>query len=209
MNAKASFFIAIVALTMMSCASSYRTIRPAGLHYANQQNCNEKLDVSYVYDIYSMTNNRKYAKKEKNGNYRTIAVRIENLTDTSRLLTTDNFRIYANNRELPIANKTDYVRNVSQLSGLYLLHALWGPWQIESWRDSNGQSGSKTTYIPIGLGVGVINMIIASVANSDHKKEIMNNEIFGRTLQPKETITGIVVLNYSQYEPLVFKYFDK
>jgi hypothetical protein len=156
-----------------------------------------------------MTDNRKYSRKEKNNNYRTIAVRIRNLTDTSRLITTDNFRIYANDRELTMANRTDYFGTVSQLSALYLLHGLWGPWKIESWSDSNGQSGSKTTYIPIGLAVGVINMIIASVANSNHKKEINDNELFGKTIKPKETITGIVILNYSQYDPLIFRYFDK
>jgi len=209
MKAKASIFFAVVGLVMMSCASSYKTISPNSLNYSNRQICNEKLEVSYIYDVYSMTDNRKYSRKEKNNNYRTIAVRIRNLTDTSKTITTDNFRIYANDRELSMANKADYFGAVSQLSAVYLLHGLWGPWRIESWSDSNGQSGTKTTYIPIGLAVGVINMIIATVANSNHRKEINDNEIFGKTIKPKETITGIVILNYSQYDPLVFKYLDK
>lgn len=209
MKAKSTFFLALTGLLLMSCASSYKSIKPENLNYSNSQICNEKLQVSYIYDIYSLSSNKKYAKKEKNNNYRTIALRISNLTDTSRLITTDNFRIYVNNQELTVADKTKYLEVVNQLSAAYLLHGIWGPWRVETWDDSNGNSGGKVTYVPIGLTVGVINVIIASVANSNHKKEITDNEIFGRTLKPRETITGIVILNYSQYDPLIFKYLDK
>lgn len=209
MKTKNTIFIGVLGLFMMSCASYYKPIRPDTLNYSNKQISNEKLEVSYMYDVYSISDNRKYSRKEKNNNYRTIAVRIRNLTDTTRIITTDNFRIFANERELTVANKTAYFSTVYQMPEVYLLHGLWGPWRVDSWSDSNGKSGSKTTYIPIGITIGVINVIVASAANSNHKKNLNNNEIFGRTIKPNGTITGIIILNYSQYDPLDFKYLDK
>lgn len=210
MNLKLLILSAVTGLFLTSCAGTYKAINADNLMYSNTQVCNDKLEISYVYDVYSLSDNKKYARKEKNNEYRTIAIRIRNLTDTSRIITTDNFRIYANNlTELLVENKSDYLRSVSQQSGLYLLHGLWGPWKYESWVKSDGTSGGKLSYLPIGLVVGVGNMIVAASSNARHKKEITDAEIFGKTIAPGSFITGIVVLKYNRYDPLYFKYFDK
>jgi hypothetical protein len=205
---KFSILLAFV-IFFSSCANTYKTINPKSLNYANRQKCNNKLEVAYIYDIYSLTDNARYSKKEKNNNYRTIAIRIKNISDSTRVLTKENFRIYANDIELKSPNNLDYLSTVKQLSALFLLHAFWGPVKVETWTDSNGNSGGKTTYLPIGLAVGLVNTIIAASANSKHEEEIKSSEIYGIALKPNETFYGIVVLNYSQYDPLSFRYFDK
>jgi hypothetical protein len=209
MNKRLIYFSVILGFILSNCASTYKVINPNSLNYTNKQNCNEKFEVSYLYDIYSLTENSKYSKKEKSNGFRTIAVKVKNITDSSRMITTDNFKIYQNDNEVTFANKSDYFNSVSQTSASYLLHGLWGPWSFETISDENGNSQTTVRYYFIGLIVGVINMIVASSANTNHENEIKNCEIYGKTIKPGETITGIVIIKSSQYDPLIFRYLDK
>jgi hypothetical protein len=209
MKPKIVISLSVLIIILTGCASTYRIIDTKNLSYTNNQNCNNKLEVSYIYDIYSITENNKYARKEKNNNFRTIAVRIKNLTDSSRLITHDNFKIYNNESEMLFADKSAYFNSVSQLSGTYLLHALWGPWAIITTSDDSGNSNTKVIYYPVGFAVGLINMFVAISANTKHEKNINDNEIFEKTINPHETISGIVILYSSRYDPLIFKYLDK
>jgi hypothetical protein len=214
MKTKKVIFLLILSLIMTGCAASFKVVNPAVLSYANTQKCNDKLEVSYLDDFYSLTRNYKYFYREKEYNYRTIAIRLKNLTDSSRQITNDNFRIYVNNVELPNADKTKYFKRVHQEAGLFLLHLSWGlVLDYLSAGISGGPHPTRSEFDPkcslVAVTIGICNMLYAGNANDLHKTFINENEIFGRTVKPGETIYGIVVLNNSHYEPLVFKYLDK
>ena len=84
-----------------------------------------------------------------------------NTTDKPLTLTRENFKIMANGIEKSTVVAENYAHVVKQASGLYLLHALWGPWgysYIEN--PPSGVKQSELKYIPIGAAVGLINVIV-------------------------------------------------
>ena len=196
-------FILVILLT--SCAVRYKTINTDVLSYYKPTTINNELEVSYLCDVYQATGNTRYSNKERHNNFKTIAVKITNLSDSSILITKNNFKILAKDQQVPLAYLKEYFRYVRQTSGTYLLHALWSPRYTHT-TGSGLESNTTTVYIPIGLAVGIVNMIIAQVANKNHYLNINDRVIYGKTVKPHETITGIIVLDYSNYDPLIFSY---
>ncbi len=201
-----TYFLLLVLFT--SCASSYNAINTSQQNYVNKQVIEGYMEIGYKYDLYSSSDNKKYFKKEKLYGYKTIAIEIKNISSIPVLITADNFRVYTGEKEVPTVDLNTYLMNVKQLSGTYLLHGLWGPWSIQTWSDSNGHSGGKVTYLPVGLAIGIINAIIASGANKKHSENIEELNIFNKTIEPNEKITGIICLKHDTYDQLTFKYLE-
>ena len=202
------FAIITVCYFLTSCASSYKKISTSTQNYVNRQVIDGYLDIGYSYDIYSSTLNKKYSKKEDNYHYRAIAVEITNISEIPIVITNENFKIYVGDHLISTENIDTYLMNVKQLAGIYLLHGFWGPWSIQRWSDSQGNSGGKVIYLPIGLTIGVINAIVAGSANKKHAENIKEQYIFNKTMEPNEKITGIICLKYDRYDQLTFKYLE-
>jgi archaellum component FlaG (FlaF/FlaG flagellin family) len=195
-----------VGLLLSGCASFYLPIVPSKLSFSNSQKCDSTLEVSYMYDVLSITHNRKYYRKENRNGFKTIAVSIKNVSDTAIRISFASFKMFVNNREILPANTSLYFNNVSQLSGIYLLHGLWGPWSVTTVQDTYAGSSTKIQYLPIGLAIGLINTIVASVANTNHQKNIIANDVYGKIINPHETLYGTIVLNSWYVEALEFKH---
>jgi len=173
-----------------------------------------------MYDVYNLSKNKSFVKKEIKYGYSSISVRIKNLTDSGRTLTSENFRIYVNERELTISDKIQYLKEVGQ-HGAYGAHMLWGlsmDYFIYSlWKkiDEGDEmhSGKKPEFRHLftsaSIFVVLMNSIMATNANSKLKKNISENDIYGKNINPGETIYGIIILNNANFDPLVFKYLDK
>jgi hypothetical protein len=103
---------------------------------------------------------------------------------------------------VPVA---DYTKVVKQTSAPHLLHTLWGPWSLSYVEYGNGQSESSFKFYPVGLVVGLINVMVAETANKHHRETLEANQIYGKTIEPGATAYGIVILPASTYEPLTFE----
>ncbi len=205
-----STLLIITSLCLLTgCATTYKQLTPASLNYQNQSTSKDKLEISYIYDIQTMSSNKRYAKKERKSGLAGVGIKIKNTTDKPLTLTKENFKIIANGiAKSPVAAE-NYTHVVKQASGVYLLHALWGPWRytyIEN--PPPGTKQSEFKYIPIGAIVGLINMIIAATANANHLKTLQQNQIYGKIIDPGVTLFGIAIIPSSSYEPLTFEFVE-
>jgi hypothetical protein len=64
------------------------------------------------------------------------------------------------------------------------------------------------TYFNVYCAIGIINAIIASGANKKHSENIEELNIFNKTIEPNEKITGIICLKLDTYDQLTFKYLE-
>lgn len=204
---KTIYIICICLLT--GCAGPYRTLKPSALNYLNRSSSEQKLEVSYLYDIQGMTRNKRYSKKEKKFGYATIGLEIKNLTNLPLTITKENFRILANGVEKPPILPEDYAKVVRQTSATYLLHTLWGPWSYSYVENpAPGQKSSEFKFYPIGAVIGIANLFIAENANSTHLKTLQQNSIYDKVIEPGATLYGIAIIPSFTFEPLTFEFSD-
>lgn len=199
-----SFFCAIL-LALASCATTYKPLSTPALNFQNKSAAKDKLEVSYLYDVQALSNNKRYSKKERKFGFAAIGLKITNTSDQPITLTRQNFKILANGSERPSVTVTEYTGKVKQLSGLFLLHALWGPWAYTYEENSaTGVSKSSFKYIPVGAIVGLINALVAGSANKNHLTAMQQNEIYGKAIEPGKTLHGVAIVQMLSYEPLTF-----
>jgi len=203
-------YLTVISLSLLiGCASSYKPLLPSTLNYQNQTPAKEKLEISYLYDIQNQTRNKRYARKENKFGYAAIGLRIKNTTNQTVTLTQENFKINANGVTKKFVSVEDYTKVVRQTSAPYLLHSLWGPWSISHVEDpSQGINETTVQFIPVGVAVGIGNLIVAESANKRHLETLMLNQIYGKSIEPGQTFFGIVIIPTSSYEPLEFKFTD-
>jgi hypothetical protein len=208
---RACFFLFIPEILFSGCANSFKAINLTKMNYTNIQNCNNKLEVSYIYNIMVISKNISLAAKEKKNCYSTVAVRIKNISETCRMITQDNFRVYDNVNELKTPDKDLYFNRIKQWPGYYGVYAILGFLpsignQKSSTRDSEYEN---LGFLLMGVTASALNIVATNQANYKFKKFMNDNDIYGKTIKPGETVYGIVIINNANFDPLVFKYLDK
>ena len=199
-----SIFSALL-IFLASCAATYKPLNTPSLNFQNKSLASSKLEVSYMYRVQALANNRKYSKKETKFGLAAIGLKITNTSSQPITITRQNFKILANGNERPSLTIEEYAGKVKQLSGLFLLHTLWGPWQytyIEN--PPPGVQQSTFKFLPIGAIVGLINALVAGNANKNHQNALQQNQIYGMTIEPGKTLYGVALVRMLGYEPLTF-----
>jgi len=202
---KMHFVCLLVLLTLTSCAAFYKVPNEKSFFFQNESNIDNKIEISYLYDIQSLAGNKRYANKERKYNVRTVALRIKNISQDTITLTQQNLYIYAAGKGVTQMAIMPYTKMVKQTIPTYLLHSLWN---FFTYRQTtfNGKSETRFNYYPVGTAVGILNMAVAAQANTDNRKYLQKKEIFNKPIPPGETITGIVILALRSYETLTFEY---
>ncbi len=193
-------------LFAFSCASKYNPVNVSNFTYNETKSVNDTLLVSYCYKVQEITNNKRYAVKEKRHKFITVALKINNVTSMPISLTPDNFKIYSSTGEIKLVSPATYTAKVKQRVGLHLLHALWGPWGISYQENGNGEGHVSGYYLPVGAIVGIGNAIRASNANKENKALMEGNEIWNKEIAPGKAIFGIVIIPLMETEALMFWY---
>ena len=190
----------ILVFLLASCAGLYKNINSSSIYYNNGKDIIGDLNVAYEYNLHKKFNNNKYRKRESSTNYVAIALKVKNNTNKEIILEPQTFLIFIDNNKVETSEILDYYEQVKQGSVIYLAHAIWGPWVT-----NNG----VTTFWPIGLGFGLINLIVAEIENTKFKNNLIDQYIFGKLIKPNETIFGLLFLKDYKYENLDFKYLER
>jgi hypothetical protein len=179
------------------CAGIYRPVVPENIGYDTYSDLKDSVKISYNYNTQKSFNNKRYRKAERRSGYVAVCINIINHSSEPVVILPNTFLIRLNGKPADIISYKDYVHDVRQITEVYLLYSVFGPWVTE-----NG----ATSYVPIGLGIGLINFGVASFANKQHEKNMKKNEIWGRLIPPESTGSGVVFIRNFTYDELKFEY---
>ena len=197
-------FIFIAAL-ISSCASTYKPVNLNGFTYADKKTY-EGVEFSYVHNIQFLSDNAWYTRKEKKFGMVAVAVKIVNNSQTSFVITPDNFKVFSSDGiQKKFLTPEEYTRRVKQRTGRHMLHALWGPWALSWQEDSSGNVETHFIYLPVGALVGLGNTIRASNANKANIGTLKSNALWDKIVKPGETITGTILIPGYHGEELNFE----
>ncbi len=165
------------------CAGIYHPIQPNTLNYNNVE-IREGVSYSYRFDVLPQKGNKKYVKKAAKYNIDIVAVKIINNTDRELDFNKD-IQLYVGNKISYPLESTVVTSQIKQGVVGYLLYGLLF-FQIHN--------NNSTTTLPVGLGIGIGNMIAASSNNEKFKKEFSTYNLVNKTIAPGETVYGLVAL---------------
>jgi len=191
-------FSLLVVVFLFSCAGTYKPIYPKALAYPSQSNVSG-VSYSYRYNVLTDTGNKKYANKEDKKGIKLIAIKIENNTD--RVI---NFKrdidVYMGSRVIFPMEPELIKSTIKQPAPLYLLWSLL--WVTIYNCDGND---CNVTPIPVGLGIGLINVGIAGSANRNFLDELNYYNILEKDIEPGETVYGLMGLSTDISAPITLQ----
>ncbi len=192
----AIFFSGITLLS--SCAAIYHPVHPDKLSYSSPV-VMDSVSLAYRYDVLLAHGNRKLAKKEIKKGTRVVAMRVTN--QSSRPLTFGkDMRLYGNESEVLMRGPAETSRSIRQNAGIYALYFLL------TFAKLTVEDGSQRQSYPIGLiigpGIAISQIAIASSSNKRFKAELLAFNLVNKTIQPGETVYGLVGLNTPGVLPL-------
>lgn len=195
--------LALALLLLTGCATSYKNINPDQLNPSTTYEAGDYV-FAYQYDVLDDAGNGRYAKKARKAGLFVVGVSVTNHSDAPLTLTGQRLSILANGVPLQPVNPSVVADQVKQPTVPYL---LWGLLTVFITKDDNinDNEDPKVTVIPIGIPIALINMLIASGANSSAEKNFRGEALYGQTVQPGETISGLVYLRDVNYAPLEFQ----
>ena len=183
------------------CAGSYTPIRPDRIATYQSVPAAGPIDLAYQFDVLRLTGkNKKYVKKEAKKNYRIAAVRLTNRSSQDINFSRD-LNLYLGDRPVSSVAAPVAARDLRQGVPIYLLYALLNPTFSSSDDPTTSQiEGGTTIYMGPFIAGG--NMIVASSANSNLRRELEAFDLTNRTIRPGETVYGIVSLRETAVAPL-------
>ncbi len=198
----------VFAMLLNSCASGYKKINPPALNYGSKS-IESNILLEYKYDLLQ----KKYRKKEAKNEIKLIAVKITNNTEKNIVFGKDFKLFYDNDNQVSLIETEKLFKTIKQSPASYLWYLLLSPLQFNSGTTTTTNGGHTETKsansFPLGLilgpGIAAGNMIAASSANSNFKKELLEYDINGKTIKKGETVYGIIGSNSNSYDAIKVK----
>jgi len=196
--------LCIVAMSFINCASSYKMITPKFISY---KSVDESTDVKfeYKYDLL----HKKYKKKEQRKGIKLVAVKVSNNSGKDITFGKDAKLVYKNGSEATIIENEKVFKSLKQHPATHLFYLLLTP--VNLYVTSTNANGipEQTSSIPIGLGLGPGlaggNIIAASSANKNFKKELLDYNLDGVVIKNGETKYGLVAIKSNSFDALKLK----
>lgn len=198
----------LLILLFNSCASAYKNINPQTVNYASKTT-EGNISLEYRYDLLK----KKYKKKETKNGIKLVAVKITNNTERDMVFGRDFKLSYENNTDVSVIETNNLYKTVKQSPASYLWYLLLTPLKFYSGTTTT-TNGSYTetkpaNSFPIGLILGPaitgVNMLVASSSNKKFKKELIENDIDGKTIKKGETVYGLIGLRSKTYDGIKIK----
>lgn len=183
---------------LSSCAGSYKTINPAGLNYASRSQT-QGAEYGVINSVLSETGNRKYANRELKRPVKIYAVEFTNKTDRP-ISFRDDVKVFMSGKPALLLETSVIHSALKQPAGLYMLWSLL--WVFIYNCDTDDCS---VTPLPVGLIIGIGNTSVASSANKKLNEELTLNNLLDKTIQPGETVRGLIGLSGTVAGPLHFE----
>lgn len=190
-------------LALCGCASGYKSIKPDITYYQSREDYSG-VELSYRMGILSEHRNKKYAKREDKKGIRVVAVRLMNNTN-SPLVVGEDFRFYTGDSELPLLDPSIVHAELKQGVPIYLLYLLLSPMQLYT-SDEQGNVDATPIGLFIGPGIAVGNMLGAGAANQNFLRELMQYNIINKTIEPGETVFGLIGIRDNGYNPISLRF---
>lgn len=188
------FVAALSAVIFVSCASSYKAINPQTLNYVTTTQ-DQNFVLAYKYGVLQ----GKYAKKETKKGLKVIAVKMENKSGRDLVFAKDVKLAYSNKNEVVLADQKFVYNELKQGSAIYLLYLLLTPTKFTT--NSNGRETSSTPIgYALGPGIAFGNMLVASTANGNFKKELEKYAVEGTVIKNGETKYGLIGIHSNSFE---------
>ena len=185
-----------------SCAGSYTPIRPDRIATYQASTTNAPVEFGYQFDALRLNGrNKKYLKHEAKKGYHVAAVRVTNRSGRELNFSRDLVLQYGDRPVTPVANAAA-AQDLKQGVAIYLLYLLLNI-TITSSTSTNGYATSaNTTFLPTGPLIAGGNMLGASLANGNMRKEFETFDLTNRTIKPGETVYGILSLRETAVAPM-------
>ncbi len=193
-NLKSIILFGSALLLLTSCATSYKQIKPYKLNYSGNSGTNE-VEFSYQTNVLTTSGNKKYANKENKNDISIVAVRIIN-NSSEEITLGKNASIQSNYAPVRLLSPTQITSKIKQNAGAYLLYLLLTPMELQV--QVNDKIDTYNIGYVIGPAISLLNIANASGANSAFGKELSEFSLLDKTIQPGETVYGLVgISNYS------------
>lgn len=196
-----SVLLILSVVLFWGCATSYKPINPSN----NLSTRIEDEDVifKYSYDVLQNAGNKKYSKKETMNHIKLIAVSIKNKTEKV-IVVSENVDFYAGNNKVSIISPEEYSHSLKQSTLSYLFYLLLTPLKLITVNQNNDANIIPIGYV-LGPGITLLNMVSSSSANKKFDKELIENNILGKTIEPGDILNGLIAIRGIGYEPLSIK----
>jgi len=179
-----------VLFLFLGCAGFYHNINTKYINFPQSSN-DEKVAISYRYDVLRTAGNKKMANKELKKNMKVVAVKITNNTE-SIINVEESFEFYSANNPIVLMSPLQIKEEIKQSSASYAFYFL-----------------GCITLAPLDIavfgGIGLGNIIVASTANKNLFTELTENDIRTANIKPHESVVGLIGFRSSYLDPITIK----
>lgn len=183
------------------CAGSFSPIRPDKIATYTSVSSSSPVELGYQFDALRLAGgNKKYIKKEGKNGYHLTAVRVTNNGSQPVNFSQDMNLMYGDRPVAPVPAAVA-AHDLKQGVAIYLLYLLLN---VQVGGTTNPQTNVTTggTFLPTGPFIAGGNMLGASGANANLRKNLEMYDLTNRVIKPGETVYGIVSLREMTVSPL-------
>jgi hypothetical protein len=199
-----SLALGLAATTLLGsgCAASYTPIHPEHLATYQASPAGAPLQFGYQYDaLRQRGRNKKYAKKELKHGYHIVAVRVTNTTASEINFSRDAV-LYCGDRPVQPVAAQIAAQDMKQGVWIYLLYVLLNPTFTKTTTTNGYVTTSDGTTLYVGPFIAGGNILGASLANANFRRDLENNDLINRNIRPGETVYGLISLREPTVAPL-------
>jgi hypothetical protein len=191
-----------------SCAPTYRSVNVDEFTFNTPVTVANTLSVAYRSGVQKLTGNRSYDVSENKKKMRTVALRIQNISDAPLTITPDNFKIHSPAGEKTIVHPDAYVRQVRQNHKGFVVIGVVGAIiglnvPVEGRRV---ETMTPAVIMVSSLAWGVVNLSRAIHADRANRGTLEFYEIWGREIAPGQAIEGVVIIPTGEEDKLTFSF---
>lgn len=184
------------------CAGSYAPIKPDRIATYQGSSIKPPVQLDYQFDALRLHGrNKKYVKKELKHGYHVVAVRVTNTTGAEINFSRDVTLYYGDRPVTPVAGGIA-AHDMKQGVAIYLLYVLLNPTLTKTSSTNGYVTNQESSTYYIGPFIAGGNMLGASMANTNFRRELEQYDLTNRNIKPGETVYGLVCLREANVAPL-------
>ncbi|MVN77114.1 hypothetical protein GO988_12330 [Hymenobacter sp. HMF4947] len=195
-------FLTSCTLLGSGCAGSYTAIRPDRIASYQASPVGAPLQFNYQFDALRLQGrNKKYAKKEQKKGYHVVAVQVKNTTGAEINFSRDAVLYYGDRPVVPVDARLA-AKDMKQGVAIYLLYVLLNPTFTKTTTTNGYVTSSEGSTFYVGPFIAGGNMLGASLANNNFRRELEQYDLTNRIIHPGETVYGLLCLREATVAPL-------